>query len=68
MLRMRNVSDKFVEKIKTRFIYNIFFKSCPLRDNVESYGTARQDTDGNITRHMRFPCWINKLQAHTQNK
>jgi len=35
---------------------NSFFqKSCPLRDNVEKYGTARQDTYDNI-----FACWITK--------
>jgi len=24
------------------------------------YGTARQATNGNITRRMRFACWVNK--------
>ena len=28
--------------------------------NVEKYGTARDATDGNITRRMRFKCWIPK--------
>ena len=33
---------------------NSFFqKSCPLRDNLEIYGTAKQDTNDNI-----FACWI----------
>jgi hypothetical protein len=27
---------------------------------VEKYGTARQSTDGNIIRRMRFACWITK--------
>jgi hypothetical protein len=27
---------------------------------MEKYGTARQATDGNIIRHMRFVCWITK--------
>jgi hypothetical protein len=27
---------------------------------VEKYGTARQATDGNIIRRMRFACWITK--------
>jgi hypothetical protein len=27
---------------------------------VEEYGTARQATDDNIIRHMRFACWITK--------
>jgi hypothetical protein len=27
---------------------------------VEIYGTARQATDDNIIRRMRFACWITK--------
>ena len=27
---------------------------------MEEYDTARQGTDGNVIRHMRFACWINK--------
>jgi hypothetical protein len=27
---------------------------------VEKYGRARQATDDNITRRMRFACWITK--------
>jgi hypothetical protein len=27
---------------------------------VEKFGTARQATDDNITRRMRFACWITK--------
>jgi hypothetical protein len=45
---MRNVTDKFVEKIKTqKFVFNNFFfrKSCHLRDNVEKYCRAGQATD-----------------------
>jgi hypothetical protein len=48
LLRLRNVSDKFVEKIRTRILYSIFFfflKSCSLWDNVESYCTTGQTTD-----------------------
>jgi hypothetical protein len=33
--------------------------SCPLR-YVEKYGTARQDTNYNVTWCMRFACWITK--------
>jgi hypothetical protein len=40
---------------------NFFFrKSCCLRDNVAKYCTARQATDDNIIRRMRFACWITK--------
>jgi hypothetical protein len=31
---------------------------------VEKYGTARQTIDDNITRRMRFACWITKA-IHT---
>jgi hypothetical protein len=39
---------------------------------VEKYGTARQTTDDNIIRRMRFACWITKAththtHTHTQN-
>jgi hypothetical protein len=51
---------KVVEKIKTHILYSITFsqKSCRLWDNVEKYGTARQATDDNIIRRMRFACWM----------
>ena len=35
-------------------------KPCSLWDNVEKYGTARQATDDNIIRRMRFARWITK--------
>ena len=62
ILRMRNVSDKVVEKIETHILCSITFfrKSCHLWDNVEKYGRARQATDDNIIRRMRFACWITK--------
>jgi hypothetical protein len=28
--------------------------------NVEKYGGARQATDDNIIRRMRFACWVTK--------
>ena len=53
---------KVVEKIKTHILCSITFfrKSCRLWDNVEKYGTARQATDDNIIRRMRFAYWITK--------
>jgi hypothetical protein len=53
---------KVVEKTKTHILCSITFfrKSCRLWDNVEKCGTARQATDDNITRRMRFACWITK--------
>ena len=35
-------------------------KSRRLRDNVKKYGGAREATDDNIIRRMRFACWITK--------
>jgi hypothetical protein len=56
---MRNISDKVTEKVKTILSLIIFSGSlCILSDNVEKYGTARQATDDNIIRRMRFACWI----------
>jgi hypothetical protein len=45
---------KFVEKIKTHFVFgDVFFrKSCPLYDNVGKYCRAGQTTDGNMA-HAR---------------
>jgi hypothetical protein len=62
LLRMRNASDKFVEKIKTHILCSITFfrKSCRLWDNVEKYGRTRQATDDNIIRRMCFACWVTK--------
>jgi hypothetical protein len=50
------------EKLQTHVLRRITFfrKPCRLRDNVEKYGRARQATDDNITRRMRFACWITK--------
>jgi len=50
LLTLRNISDKFVQKIKTRVLCSITFffpsqKSCHLVDNVEKYCTASQATD-----------------------
>jgi hypothetical protein len=59
---------KVIEKIKTYILYSIIFsqKSCCSRDNVEKYGTARQDTDANVMCNMHFAYWITKTtHAHT---
>jgi hypothetical protein len=39
----------------------LFRKSCSLWDSVEKYGRARQVTDDNVMRLMRFACWITKI-------
>ena len=51
VLRMINVFDKVVDKIKTRILCSInfsFWKSCRLWDNVEKYFRAGQATDDNV--------------------
>jgi hypothetical protein len=51
-----------VEKIKTHFIFNSFFsKNRVVYETMwKKYRIARQATDGNIIRRMRFACWITK--------
>jgi len=35
---------------------------------IYNYGTARQATDDNITRRMRFACWITKAtDTHSES-
>ena len=59
---MRKFSDRNCrENQNTHFTFNKVFSSlklCRLWDNVETYFRARQTTDGNIIRRMRFACWI----------
>ena len=52
------IQIKVVEKMKTHFMFNIFFfrKSCCLWDNAFK-NTA---TDNNIIWRTRFACWITK--------
>ena len=66
---MRNASDKVVEEIKTHILYSItlFPKILTFMRMWEKYGTARQDTDDNIIRRMRFAWWITKAtDTHTE--
>jgi len=52
---MRNISDKFVDVIKTHILYSITFfrKSCRLWDNVQKYCTSEQATGDNMA-HAHF--------------
>jgi len=43
---------------------NLFTKIESFLENVEKYGTARQATDANITRRMRF-AWLINEAGHT---
>jgi hypothetical protein len=62
LLGMRSISDNFVDKIKTHILCPSKFlpKIVPLKGNMEKYGRTRQAADDNITRRMRFACWITK--------
>jgi hypothetical protein len=53
---------KVVQQIKTHILCSMTFywKSCHLCDYVNKCGTARQVTDDNTIRRMRFACWIPK--------
>ena len=59
---------KFVEEIKTHISCSETFsiKSCPLWDNVEKDCWAREATDDNIIRRIRFACWINHCYRHSE--
>jgi hypothetical protein len=70
LLRITNVLDKSCIKNKNEhYALYIYVKLCQILHNVAKYGRARQATDGNITRQMRFACWINKArrERHIQN-
>jgi len=69
LLRMRNISDKVVEKTKSRMLLSVRFsrKSCRLWDNAKTYDTDGQATDDNIIWRMRFACWITGA-THTNSK
>jgi hypothetical protein len=61
-LKWEMFQTNVVEKIETHILRSIIVSrtSCRLLDNVEKYGRARQATDDNIIRHMRFAWWISK--------
>ena len=62
---MRNIPDKFVEKIKTHILCSIIHPPAPqimelLCHNVEKYGRGIQATDDNIIRSTRVAFRITK--------
>jgi len=68
LLRMRNFSDKSCSESQnaTLKFNTLSRKASGLWRNVEKYGIARQPTDDNIIRRMRFECWIPKAaDTHT---
>ena len=56
LLRVRNISDKSCRASQNIFHVQHRFprKSWPLRDNVVKFGKARQSTNDNTTRYMRY--------------
>ena len=54
LLKMRNISDKFIDKVKTHILYSVIFfpKSCRLYDNMENFVTAGVVTDYNIAHAL----------------
>jgi len=59
---MKNVSAKFVEKIKTHIVRSKTFisKILPFMGHCRKKGRAGHATDDNIIRRMSIACWINK--------
>jgi hypothetical protein len=56
---VKNISDEIIEKFKTCILCSFLFsKIVPL---IRKCGTARQVTDENIVRSMRFACWTNTV-------
>jgi hypothetical protein len=62
LLRMRNFSEKFVEKIKTHILYSITFSENNTVYEImwKKYGRVKKATDGNIIWRMRISCWMTK--------
>jgi hypothetical protein len=63
LLRIRNISNKPVDKIKTHFLCSLTFfpEHCVIYEiNVEKYCTVRQAAGDNMIRHMHITYWITK--------
>jgi hypothetical protein len=68
-MRMINVSDKTVEKVRAHTLSLIKFsrKSCSFLDNVEKFGEAGQPMDNNVLRRMRIASWkIKATDTHSE--
>jgi len=65
LLKMRNVSDKFVDKITTHIPCSVFFfKSCY---EITWKNTAEPDRSQMIIWRMNIACWIpNATGAHSE--
>jgi hypothetical protein len=69
-VKLEVFETEFVEKINTHILRSIKFFISEKRAVFEimrkKYVRARKTTDENITRRMRFACWITKATC-TQN-
>jgi len=67
LLRIRNVSDEFVEKINTHFMFSNFFP-----ENLQVYETIRKniiqpDRPNMTTSSILIACWIHRAtDTHTE--
>jgi len=59
LLRMRNVSNKIVQKIKTRFIFSNFSENIAVYETMWK-NTVEPDRPQMTKWCMRFACWIPK--------
>jgi hypothetical protein len=66
VLRVTNVWDQNCRENQNTFLLSksppLPRKSCHLWDNIKKLCTAGQATGDNITRRMRFSCWITKVR------
>jgi hypothetical protein len=67
--KMRNVSDRIVDKVKTHILFSIYFffflEKCSVYEKVwKNMLKPERPTDGNIIRRVCFACWITKA-IHT---
>jgi hypothetical protein len=71
LFRMRNISDKRAEKIKTHISNSITFfsKSRTVYEIMwENMVRAKQTTNGHVIRRMRFARWIRRAtDTHSEN-
>ena len=64
---MGNVSDQFVDKTKTHFLFNILFtENRPVYQIILKYNVEPYRSQMTISR-TRFACWVPNSTAHAQN-
>ena len=65
LLRMRNVSDKYLDKIKIRILCSAVFLNCAVSEIMWKNNVERGKLQMTI-RRMRIACWILKAtDIHT---